>query len=413
MKIRRLFLGAALLLGMATTATTAKAEEVSPYTFEQNFDYNAAYQESIEQTQVKNSYNVTINTGANGGAAYTVGTYKMQKDEDGTEYLRYSLPAYSTNENSISTTVDATINIRAKSSADLFNSANDSAIIKVRFRTNNTYRKSIRLYMPAADVDLASGSFSAYLLNMKGDQVQYNINGSTKTSTYPGIVANTWYEMTTIIEEKGNGTDVFHTYLNGVHLYSEQIKSGVNWKGELYDINFYTHKAEGFLQQDWDIDYVKVGKFDFAEEETKASLSVDYANLEATNVDLRFGGIISETSYFAGAEYGVVVLPSADASTLTSLNVTTLNELKTAGKVVACTPAKVSGGYQYAWVIDNVEGHYDVELTAVMYMLVGDTVVLSQTKTASVNSVVSEYVERAAEFDITGDILTVLEKLNA
>lgn len=72
------------------------------------------------------------------------------------------------------------------------------------------------------------------------------------------------------------------------------------------------------------------------------------------------------------------------------------------------TTAKVEEVSRYTF-----EQNFDVELTAVMYMLVGDTVVLSQTKTASVNSVVSEYVERAAEFNITGDILTVLEKLNA
>lgn len=152
----------------------------------------------------------------------------------------------------------------------------------------------------------------------------------------------------------------------------------------------------------------------FTAESTMASLSIDYNNdLTATNVDLRFGGVICNEAYNANAEYGVIVLASSDAASLNGLSLEGLNSLKNQHKALSATPVAVAGGYQFAWVINNMEGHYDYEFVAVMYMVVDGNVFLAQTKTASVNSVVDEYVTNASSLGISGDILTVLNKLNA
>lgn len=151
----------------------------------------------------------------------------------------------------------------------------------------------------------------------------------------------------------------------------------------------------------------------FEASETKASLALVYADGVASNVDLRFGGVIAANAYNANAKYGVIVLAKADAAKLVDYTATTAAELAGDGYYVQCTPVAVDGGYQFAWVIDNVEGNEDFEFVAVMYMELNGKLYLAQVKEASVNSVAQHYVDNDAELEISAEVVEVLNNLLA
>ena len=133
----------------------------------------------------------------------------------------------------------------------------------------------------------------------------------------------------------------------------------------------------------------------FVNEQTKASLNIEYnpITLEPIDVDLRFGSMISYNSYNSNANYGVIVLSSSQASRLT--NLTSVTELKNEGYAVEIEPVLVTGGYQFAWVINNIEkNNYDFEFVAVIYMEYEGVLYLGQAKTHSVNSVAQSYIQQ-------------------
>lgn len=53
--------------------------------------------------------------------------------------------------------------------------------------------------------------------------------------------------------------------------------------------------------------------------------------------------------------------------------------------------AEVDGGYQFSWVIDNLDGHYDYKFDAYMYTVEGEKLVLAKVKTHSIASVAETY----------------------
>lgn len=146
----------------------------------------------------------------------------------------------------------------------------------------------------------------------------------------------------------------------------------------------------------------------FMSQQTKASLSVEYTGTNPTNVDLRFGGIISENAYVAGAKYGVIVLASNNASKLENTNATTAKDLAGEGYYVECQPVKVDGGYQFAWVIDNVEGHYDYEFVAVLYMEYNNKLFLANSTNYSVNTICDYYINMGT---LSTEIVNVLTNI--
>ena len=117
--------------------------------------------------------------------------------------------------------------------------------------------------------------------------------------------------MVSIIEEKGDalGTDVITTYLNGTKLYSENIKSDIDWKGVLHDVNLYNWKSGSFAAQNWDVDYLKVGKYE------KATATVASTATVKSGMSLELAPQISSGALFA--DYNVKI---ADESKLTYVN---------------------------------------------------------------------------------------------
>lgn len=160
---------------------------------------------------------------------------------------------------------------------------------------------------------------------------------------------------------------------------------------------------------------------EFVKNETKTSLKVEYVTDETDSVydvAIRFGGIISEASYRNDAKYGVIISSTEISYTAGELNFASVDdfllEQMEAGKNIhnlECTPVSVEGGYQFAWVIDNTEGHYNDTLYAVMYMEYNGKLYLCASKSASVVSAANDYVARSEELNLSALDVEILNKI--
>lgn len=160
---------------------------------------------------------------------------------------------------------------------------------------------------------------------------------------------------------------------------------------------------------------------EFVKNETKTSLKVEYVTDETNSiydVDIRFGGIISEASYRSDAKYGVIISSTEINYTAGELNFASVDdfllEQMEANKNIhnlECTPVSVAGGYQFAWVIDNTESHYNDTLYAVMYMEYNGKLYLCASKSASVVSAANDYVARSEELNLSALDVEILNKI--
>lgn len=160
---------------------------------------------------------------------------------------------------------------------------------------------------------------------------------------------------------------------------------------------------------------------EFVKNETKTSLKVEYVTDETNSiydVDIRFGGIISEASYRSDAKYGVIISSTEINYTAGELNFASVDdfllEQMEANKNIhnlECTPVSVAGGYQFAWVIDNTEGHYNDTLYAVMYMEYNGKLYLCASKSASVVSAANDYVAKSEELNLSALDVEILNKI--
>ncbi|MDE7213000.1 MAG: hypothetical protein K2N42_00295, partial [Anaeroplasmataceae bacterium] len=153
----------------------------------------------------------------------------------------------------------------------------------------------------------------------------------------------------------------------------------------------------------------------FAAEQTKASLKLD-----GDSISIRFGNMISASSYNANATYGVVV--AKDAAVLNGLTKDVLESLNPNSAVaVECAPVKVNAQgeadangeyYQFALVLTDVpQAEFTAVIYAAMYVIdANNNVYLAEVKEASVKSVAATYLEGdTSNFSAnTIDILNIL-----
>lgn len=136
---------------------------------------------------------------------------------------------------------------------------------------------------------------------------------------------------------------------------------------------------------------------EFIKTETKTSLKVTYdADLVATDVDIRFGGVVNADAYLADAKYGVIITSSNsvvfNAGKTSYASAAEYVESLSDSAFVECTPALLeNGSYQFAWVVNNMEGHYADLLTAVMYMEYDGVLYLCDSTVDSVVSAAEQY----------------------
>ncbi|MDE7105576.1 MAG: hypothetical protein K2O22_00235, partial [Anaeroplasmataceae bacterium] len=156
--------------------------------------------------------------------------------------------------------------------------------------------------------------------------------------------------------------------------------------------------------------------------QTQSSLRVDYdkTTLEASDVDLRFGVKMFEEAYDPNAKYGIIILDSDEESSLLSGEkaYSKVSDFIPSGHYLEITPVRVNAQgelddngeyYQFAWVIDNMEGHYKDSLSAVVYMEYNNKVYFGLSETNSVVDVATIYLEE--DLIQSDTIKTVLQKI--
>lgn len=152
----------------------------------------------------------------------------------------------------------------------------------------------------------------------------------------------------------------------------------------------------------------------FTHTETMASLKATYdSNFMPVDVDLRFGAKIGLNSYNENASYGVMVIDSSifDGFVAGASEYATADEFIAAHegvKKMACpNGALLDDGYQFAWVITDMEGHYKTYFTAVIYMEYDGVLYLGTAKVRSVAQQASRYIEEADKGNV---VLTADER---
>lgn len=156
---------------------------------------------------------------------------------------------------------------------------------------------------------------------------------------------------------------------------------------------------------------------EFVLSQTVSSLIVRYdANLQPTDVDLRFGAKISKQAYNSNAAYGVLVVKKADAVAFTAGATTyaTADEFiaaNTSVKKMVCTPEAVNDGYQFAWVINDMEGNYNTDLVAVVYMEYNGVLYLGVSLEDSVVKKAEYYFDNSTLYGLTEEQLEVLANI--
>ncbi len=151
----------------------------------------------------------------------------------------------------------------------------------------------------------------------------------------------------------------------------------------------------------------------FTHTETKSSLKALYdSNFMPVDVDFRFGAKISLNSYNETATYGVMAIDNATFAGFVAgkTEYATADEFIAdhAGvKKMACpNGALLEDGYQFAWVMTDMEGHYKTYLTAVIYMEYDGVLYLGVSKIKSVAQQASRYIEDHKNPENTEVILT-------
>lgn len=225
--------------------------------------------------------------------------------------------------------------------------------------------------------------------------------GSTKTSfkfNCEGIVSSCEKidDKTISITLKDLSSDVTLNVYKAK--FSETIYEGdkIVVTGNLINFNNTTPQFDASAAYDITDNFIS----SFVHTQTKSSLKATYdSNYMPVDVDFRFGAKIGLNSYNADAKYGVMAIDSAtfDGFTAGASDYATADEFIAAHagvKKMECTNgALLDDGYQFAWVITDMEGHYKTYFTAVIYMEYDGVLYMGVSKLKSVAQQASRYIE--------------------
>ncbi|MDE7161881.1 MAG: hypothetical protein K2N65_03875, partial [Anaeroplasmataceae bacterium] len=145
----------------------------------------------------------------------------------------------------------------------------------------------------------------------------------------------------------------------------------------------------------------------FVLEQTTASLKLDYnaQTGEVLDADLRFGVRISSASFNGSAKYGVIIDEGEYAELYEAGEQSSSSAIDYVGEgyCLEITPVRVNqygiadpngAYYQFAWVIPNMEGHYEENLVAIAYVEYNGKLYFAKPVTASLSSCAKDYVDQ-------------------
>lgn len=235
------------------------------------------------------------------------------------------------------------------------------------------------------------------------------------------------YESSTIASDNYKYTI---SYVNGGWNLTFSDGQSLAYSNQFSRIRVYNIDDDKYLSLDLykingtEIEETPVVATKFMESETNASLRLFYdaETLVASDVDLRFGVTLSADAYVEGAKYGVIAMPASLGEITSGIqDYTSVEEYLAANPnctaIAATNIAKVNESgeadeagsyYQFAWVINNMEGHYSDGIVAVCYMEYEGKLYFNVVKEESVLTVVDKYL---ALTGLSEEVLTVLENL--
>ncbi|MDE5566027.1 MAG: InlB B-repeat-containing protein [Anaeroplasmataceae bacterium] len=138
----------------------------------------------------------------------------------------------------------------------------------------------------------------------------------------------------------------------------------------------------------------------FVNSKTKSSIKAEYdSDLFPVDVDLRFGSKLSLNAYKEDAVYGVMAIDKSSCAAFVSgaTNYATADEFLAANtgvkKMECSNGALLEDGYQFAWVITDMEGHYNNSFTAVIYMEYNGVLYLGVKTVSSIVGTAQRYLD--------------------
>lgn len=208
--------------------------------------------------------------------------------------------------------------------------ANSAAIIKVRTRFDQTYRKNITINFATTKYTLFSwNNSSAY----------YNLGSGNKNTPTVSFAKNQWYDLTFILSDEGAlGEDKLYIYLDDKFL-CQGLFEAYDFQGTFGRLSFETPNSGNFPLTNWDIDYLTIGEY------TKPSSTVELSDKEVTSGEVfEYEPAIQTTAI--DTSYTVKMSP-ADI-----LSYNTANKKFTAGVVSSQTPVSVTFDYNDPFITD-------------------------------------------------------------
>ncbi len=258
----------------------------------------------------------------------------------------------------------------------------------------------------------------SYIKNDTKYYLGHNVNSSKDHNVY---------ESSTIDSDNYKYTI---SYVNGGWNLTFSDGQSLAYSNQFSRIRVYNIDDDKYLSLDLykingtEIEETPVVATKFMESETNASLRLFYdaETLVASDVDLRFGVTLSADAYVEGAKYGVIAMPASLGEITSGIqDYTSVEEYLAANPnctaIAATNIAKVNESgeadeagsyYQFAWVINNMEGHYSDGIVAVCYMEYEGKLYFNVVKEESVLTVVDKYL---ALTGLSEEVLTVLENL--
>ena len=348
-------------------------------------------------------------------------TYNINFNANGGTFAEGKGTAIENIENGTATTVTL------PTSADLTKTLYET---ETKYTTLKSWTDGTNTYAPGEVVTVSSATtFTAVYEATDAVQSVINVEEALKICQLTGT-NNTLYQfkvfgkiklIETVYNETHNDISVVVTDgTNSLLLYRLSGGADLTVGAEIIATGYLKNFKGNTPEMDAKGTYTMVSKVEcanFIETDTKSSLIVTYdEELKPTDVDLRLGGVITTDSYLAGATYGVLVTTGTVDLTAGKTAYATVAEFIAANegfKNVTCTPAQVETGYQFAWVITDMEGNYNTSLTAVMYMVYDGALYICKSKTTSVKDTASQYIEDAGTLGLTEEQKNVLGKLVA
>ncbi len=265
-----------------------------------------------------------------------------------------------------------------------------------------------------------------YRNNVIYDIWQNNRNPYIDHPEYVAIAYPNTYALDSIDNEKVNNViSLINELPSTITLEQELLVNNARTLYEELNTNekHLIKNIDILLNAEFTIKLLNIEKFTSLE--AKSSFIVTYnSDLQPTNVDLRFGGIIPKSMYDIDAKYGVIVTKNysdkIEGNKYENQTISDFINNHPEYKNISTTPVCVNETgiedptgeyYQFAWLITDMEGNYNTILKSMLYVEYNGNLYISNSKSFSVSLLAKYYYEHKEELNLTTEQISVVNIL--